>query len=327
MTPQESYALAEHPHCGHSHAGGASDGNARRLALVLGLVASFMLVEVVGGIWSGSLALLADAGHMLSDAGALTLALFALWVARRPPTRSHSFGYQRTEILAALAHGVLLVGIAINIVIEALRRVGTPRPIDGAVMSIVAAAGLLVNVASLAILHGGQRADLNVRGAWLHVLSDTLGSIGAIVAGLLVWTRGWHWADPVASALIACLVLLSAFGLLRDAVRVLMEAAPGHVDVGEVEAAMRTVPGVRSVHDLHVWTISSGLHSLSAHVALHPESAPQSVLTGLRAALRERFALRHVTLQLESPDFCDAEAVVCGVRSAPSGTSTPGDAR
>jgi cobalt-zinc-cadmium efflux system protein len=290
----------------HSHAG---DANSRRLKLVLGLVLVYMLAEVVGGLLTNSLALLADAGHMLSDAGALALSLFAFWIARKPPTAGHTYGFYRTEILAALANGATLVAISIYIFIEAFRRLGAPPEVQGGWMMAIAAGGLLINLSGLAILHGGRDSGLNMRGAWLHVLSDALGSAGALTAGLAIWWFGWNWADPVASLLIGVLVLYSSWGLLRETVSVLMESAPGHIDVDEVRGTISAVPGVTSAHDLHVWTISSGMVALSAHVSTPEQARHAQILTELKRALHDRFGIDHVTIQVEPEDFDNCGSV------------------
>jgi len=276
--------------------------NARRLALTLGLVVLYMAAEVIGGILANSLALLADAGHMLSDAASLGLAIFAMWVARRPRTASHTYGFHRTEILAALANGVALGVIAVFIVHEAWQRFQAPPHVDGPLMIGIATGGLLVNLAGLWILRGGREESLNVRGAWLHVLTDTLGSAQAIVAGALITTLGWYWVDPVASALIALMVVISSWSLLREAVHVLLEGAPAEIDTGDVKSCLLRVDGVVGVHDLHVWTITSGFVALSAHVVITPEM-DRDVLWRLREMLRDRFDIEHTTIQIEaSPD-------------------------
>jgi len=270
-----------------------------RLGVALGLAASFMGVEVVGGLLANSLALLADAGHMLSDAGALGLALFAAWIARRPPSARRTWGYHRAEILAALANGAALVAIAVFIVVEAVRRLGDPPQVRPAVMIPVAALGLGVNLAMLWVLSPGRHASLNVKGAWLHVLTDTLGSVQAIVAGVLIAAFGWRWADPAASIAIAALVVYSGWGVLQEAVAVLMESVPGGVDVDQVRAAMLAVPGVRGVHDLHVWSISTAFVALSAHVEA-AEGEHGAVLERVRGLLASRFGIRHTTIQVET---------------------------
>lgn len=291
-------------HHGHGHAHGAS-ANSRRLALVLGLVVVYMVAEVVGAFITNSLALLADAGHMLSDAGALALSLFAIWIARKPPTPEHTYGFYRTEILAALVNGAALVAVSAYIFIEAFQRLGTPVEVQGGWMMLVATGGLLINLSGLWILHAGRSDNLNMRGAWLHVLSDALGSVGAMTAGALIWVFGWAWADPVASVLIGLLVLYSSWGLLRETVAVLMEGAPGHIDVDEVRAAIAGVDGVVGAHDLHVWTITSGMVALSAHVTVRDPAAHADLLRRLQAVAAARFGIEHVTIQIEPEDFGD----------------------
>lgn len=294
-------------HHGHSH-GHAADANSRRLAIVLVLVLLYMVAEVVGGLLTNSLALLADAGHMLSDAGALALSLFAIWIARRPPTSTHTYGFYRTEILAALVNGATLVAISIYIFAEAIRRIGAPPEVDGGWMMVVAAGGLVINLLGLWILSAGRADSLNVRGAWLHVLTDTLGSVGALTAGALILLYGWTWIDPVASMVIGVLVLYSSWNLLRETVAVLMEGAPGHIDVDEVRDALRRVPGVTSAHDLHVWTITSGMVSLSAHVVTPGDQPVGPLLERIRGMLHDRFGIHHITIQVEPDDYVTCEA-------------------
>jgi cobalt-zinc-cadmium efflux system protein len=261
-----------------------------------------MVAEVVGGLLTNSLALLADAGHMLSDVGALGLSLFAVWVAERPPNPKRTFGYYRAEILAALVNGATLVAISVFIFVEAYRRLWQPPVVLGAAMMGIATGGLVVNVLMLGILHKGRKENLNVRGAWLHVLTDALGSIGAIVAGVLIWLGGWNWVDPLASVLIGCLVVFSSWRLLAESVSVLMESAPRGIDVDQVHQAMRQVPGVRAVPDLHVWTITSGLDALSAHVVAHTGQSHPHLLADLQTILRKQFGLHHLTIQIESEE-------------------------
>jgi cobalt-zinc-cadmium efflux system protein len=258
-----------------------------------------MVAEVVGGLLTNSLALLADAGHMLSDVAALGLSLFAVWVAERPPNPKRTFGYYRAEILAALVNGATLVAISVFIFVEAYRRLWQPPAVQGAAMMSIAVGGLFVNILMLGILHKGREENLNVRGAWLHVLTDALGSIGAIAAGLLIWFRGWNWVDPLASVLIGCLVVFSSWRLLVESVSVLMESAPRGIDVDQVQRAMLQIPGVRAIPDLHVWTITSGLDALSAHVVATNGQAHARLLANLRSVLREQFGIHHVTIQIE----------------------------
>jgi cobalt-zinc-cadmium efflux system protein len=292
----------------HLHAHGTDRGSrrkrdVRRLWITLALTSSYMFAEVAGGLWANSLALLADAAHMLSDAGALALALFAIWIAGRPPTPRRTFGYYRVEILAALAHGAVLAAIAIFVVVAAVDRLRDPAPVHGAGMMLIAAGGLTMNLIGLAVLRGGRKHNLNIRGVWLHVLSDALGSVGVLVSGSLILLFGWYWADPAASLIIACLVLWSAWTLLKEVVAVLMEGAPGHIDVDEVRDAIAGQPGVLEVHDLHVWTITSGMESLSGHVVIGEDVPSQRLLRELQELLRRRFKIDHVTIQVETPDF------------------------
>jgi len=297
-----------HTHA-HSHAQlspppGPRAHEGRRLKIVLGLVVGYMVAEVIGALVTGSLALLADAGHMLSDAAALGLSLFAHWVAKWPPTPLRSYGYHRAEILAALANGASLVGIAVAILVEAAHRLGSTAEVQGAPMLGIAAGGLAVNLLCLWLLRPASGGSLNARGAWLHLLTDALGSVAAVAAGALIWARGWHWADPAASAGIALLVLASAWQLVKEAVAVLMESAPAHLDPRRVRAAIARLPGVAGVHDLHVWTITTGRDSLSAHVVPAPGSSAEDLLGRIRGALAADFGIRHVTIQIE-PVACE----------------------
>lgn len=296
-------------HCCHHAESRRSDQ--RRLTGTLVLVALYMVAEVVGGLLTNSLALLADAGHMLSDAAALGLSLFALWIARRPPTARQTFGYYRAEILAALINGATLVAIAGFIFVEAYGRFWSPPEVKGPLMMAVAVGGLVVNLVSLWLLGHADHDNLNVHGAWLHVLTDALGSVGAIVAGLLIWAADWYWADPVASVLIGLLVIYSAWQLLAEAVAVLMEAAPRGVDVDAVHQTLRELPGVVEIHDLHVWTITSGLESLSAHVVVEDGRPAADLLGAIQDRLHERFGINHVTIQLEPADFEHRPNAVC----------------
>ena len=295
--------MSAHDHAGDDHASHGHDvrgASTKRLAIVLGLISLYTVAELLGGLVANSLALLADAGHMLSDAAALALALVAGWIARRPPTPRQSYGYYRAEILAALVNGATLVAIAIFIFIEAWRRFQAPPAVTGELVIGIAFGGLVINLVALRILNSGKNESLNVRGAWLHVLTDTLGSVGAIIGGVLVWMFGWYWADPAVSVLIALLVIYSSWALLEETVAVLMEGTPGGVDVDGIRNAIVSVPGILSAHDLHVWSITSGMIALSAHVCVSSEASQGEVLTILRALLRERFRIDHVTIEPES---------------------------
>ena len=292
----------------HAHDARAHDR--RRLALVLVLSALYVVAELLGGLFTGSLALLADAGHMLADVGALALALFAFWLAERPAGAARTFGWRRFEILAALANGLVLGLVALGVAFEAVERLSAPRPVLGLLAFAIASGGLAVNLLGMLLLRHGRERSLNLRGAWLHLLGDALGSVAAMTAGLLIWAFDWRVADPLASLAIAGLVLRSAWSLLRETVDVLLEAAPPHLDVDELRAALVAEPGVASVHDLHVWTITSGMVSLSCHVHCTAEADGHTVLVRLQGLLRQRFDVHHATLQIEPAGFEEA-APVC----------------
>lgn len=294
---------------GHSHhhsLRGQSADYKRRLAITLVLAAAYMVAEIVGGLITNSLALLADAGHMFSDVASLALSFFAVWLASQPSPPHRTFGYHRAEILAALANGVTLVAVSIFICVEAYERVWSPPEVEGGLMMIIAVGGLVINLIGLWILNTGRAENLNIRGAWLHVLTDALGSVGAIAAGVLIWAFGWEWADPVASVLIALLVLYSAWSLVKESVGVLMESAPARIDVDEVRTSLMQVQGVIDVHDLHVWTITSGMDAISAHVVTEEGHGDPQLLRQLQNVLATDFQLLHATLQLEPPGFKQA---------------------
>jgi len=308
--------MAAHSHApgadaAHAHGPAQRAGQERRLALVLVLAAAYMGAEIAGGLWTGSLALLADAGHMGADVAALALSLFAAWLARRPAHPGRTYGYLRAEILAALANGSLLVAVAFGVGVEALERLRAPAPVAGGPMLAIAAGGLVVNVIGLVLLREGRDASLNLRGAWLHLLSDALGSAAAIVAGIVVVAFGWLAADPLASLAIAALVVRAAWSLLRETVAVLMEGAPAHIDVDRVRDAIRAVPGVASVHDLHVWTIASGLVALSCHVRAEDGAGQAELLRSVQGHLRAQFGIAHTTVQIEPCDFEEPDAEIC----------------
>ena len=287
----------------HDHAGSATR---RRLALALSIAAVYLVAEVIGGLWTGSLALLADAGHMASDVASLSLALFASWVAARPPDDRWTYGRSRAEILAALAQGVALVAVSLLIALEGVKRLQAPAPVMGGGMLAIASGGLVANLLALWILGGSQRESLNVRGAWLHVMSDTLGSVGAMLAGFLVWQFGWTWADPAASLAIAALVLGSAWHLVREAVDVLMEAAPRAVDLESVRRDLRELAGVSSVHDLHVWTLGQGSVALSCHLVVARIERSEELLTDAYSRLGSRHGIDHATIQIEPQSLAGA---------------------
>jgi cobalt-zinc-cadmium efflux system protein len=309
----------EHRHDGsarHSHSHHRAARSRRRLSIVLVLTAVYMLAETVGGWLTGSLALLADAGHMLADVAALALALIAMWFSSRPATQSKTFGYYRLEILAALINGVALIAISLLIFYEAYQRWGNPPVVKSGLMMMVAAGGLFINIICAWILHGTHEDDLNMRAAWLHVMGDALGSVGAILAGVLMSVYGWYAADPLFSCLIGLLIIKSSLHLIRESTNVLLESTPSHINFAAVEEAILQTDGVEDVHDLHVWTITSGREALSAHV-IHVETISQAeLLKELRVKLSERFGLDHLTIQMETPDFEDETFHFCHAATA-----------
>lgn len=283
---------------GGSMVAGQRDGISRRLSWVLGFTVLFMVAEVVGGILSGSLALLADAGHMFSDSAALILSLVAVRLAQRPPTERRTFGLVRFEVLAALVNGATLLAVSVFIVIEAVRRFQSPVEIDGVVMLSVAAMGFVVNLVGVSVLHGHSHDNLNMRGAYLHVLGDLLGSVGAIGAAVVVLATGWAPADPLISIVIALLILFSAWNLVKESTEVLLESAPGHIDVGKVIGDLGSIEGLFEVHDVHVWTLTSGFVALSGHGIVEDPAQHTRVLEEVRARAAEA-GIEHVTFQLE----------------------------
>lgn len=290
-----SYPHADHDH-GNEHGRGA---DRRSLAAVFVLTTVFMVAEVVGGLVTGSLALLADAGHMISDAFSLGVALFAVWLAERPATSNRSFGYKRAEILAALFNGVTLVAISVWIFIEAYRRLWEPPEILGGWMLAVAALGLVVNVAAAFILSRSGGESLNLQGVLRHVVADVLGSVGAIAAALVILTTGWRYADPAISALIGLLVLASSWKLLRDSSNILLEGTPPGIDASEVGRSMASLEGIEEIHDLHIWTITSGFPALSAHVLVSREENCHARRRDLEELLAREYGIEHTTLQVD----------------------------
>jgi cobalt-zinc-cadmium efflux system protein len=282
----------------------------RPLKIVLVLTGTFMVVEAVGGWLANSLALLADAGHMLTDVAATSLALFAAWIARRPATPARTFGYLRMEILAALVNGAVLFVLAGLIVWDAARRIAAPPAVEPRILFGVAAAGLVVNVIAARLLHAGHRHSLNVRGAYLHVLGDLLGSVGALAAGVIILATGWTVADPLISIGIALLILVGAWRLIRESVDVLLEATPRHIALGEVRRRLSSIPGVADVHDLHVWTLTSGVVAMSGHAVVADPGNTQRVLATAQDRLAE-LGIHHVTMQLEQGEGVCGEAEAC----------------
>lgn len=279
--------------------------NRRSLWIVFGLTFTYFLVEVVGGLLTNSLALLADAAHMLTDVGGLGLALFAAWMSAKPATPQRTYGYYRVEILAALANAVVLFLMAFFILFEAYRRFREPPEVASLPMMAVAAVGLVVNLVGIGILRKASGESLNMKGAYLEVVSDLLGSVGVLAAGVVMLTTGWWYADPIFGVGIGLFILPRTWGLMKQAVNVLLEATPAHINLAEVEKAMRGVEGVASVHDLHVWTITSGIDALSAHVVLAEGVEPlvaEAVVERAAAAVKEKFGIGHTTIQVERAD-------------------------
>jgi cobalt-zinc-cadmium efflux system protein len=296
-----------HPHVhtgGHSHTAGATQRGLRGALIVTAL---FLGVEVVGGILSNSLALLADAGHMLTDVGALALSLFVAWFSRQPSTPEKSYGYLRWEVLAAFINGGTLLLICAWIVWEAVTRIRTPEEVATGLMLTVAAAGLAVNAAAAWMLRPSVVSGLNARGAYLHVLGDLLGSVATVAAALVIRVTGWLVVDPIASIVMAALVVRGAWRLVRESVDVLLESTPAHIPLGAVRAQLESIPGVESVHDLHVWTVTSGVIAMSAHAIVRQPERQQHVLEHVLDAMR-LFGIEHVTVQLERQEMFEREA-------------------
>jgi len=291
---------ADAPHPAHGDDARSTAG----LKLALWLTIAFFFAEVVGGWLANSLALLADAGHMLTDVGALGLTLFVAWFSRQPGSASKTFGYLRWEILAAFLNGSVLLLVSAGIVWEAIGRLRHPEPLESGLMIVVAVGGLVVNVVAARLLHAGSTQSLNMRGAYLHVLSDLLGSVAAIIAGLAVRYKGWIIADPVASIVMTALIVRGAWQLVRESVDVLLEAVPPHISLEQVREAIAAVPGVCSVHDLHVWTVTSGMVAMSVHVVVPAPAQHQDALEQIHAAMA-RFGIGHPTVQIEGQELAD----------------------
>lgn len=280
-----------------------------RLRVILALTGGFLIVEFVGGLLSNSLALLSDAGHMLSDVTALTLALLALQQMRRPPDARRSYGYRRLEIVSALANGALLFAVAITVAIEGIKRLSDPPEVKGDLMLVIAAIGLLINLIGIGLLHKGSHSSLGVRGAFLHIVGDALGSIGAIVAAIIIRATGWMMVDSLVSFGIAALILLSAGHLIRESVHILMEGVPRHISLPEVEKSLLKVDGVAGVHDLHVWRIGSDFDTLTVHLVAVDMADWQKVRESARAMVSEKYRINHCTIEVEE---AGAEADQCG---------------
>jgi len=300
------HAHHDHAHHGHAHHAPAGHDGERRVFWVLLLTAAFMAIEAVGGWLAGSLALIADAGHMLSDAAALALAWVAFRVARRPHDEKRSYGYHRFQILAAFVNGLVLFAIAAWILVEAVGRLRAPVPVLAGPMLAIAVAGLAVNVVSFLVLRAGDRRNLNVSAALLHVLGDLLGSVGAIVAAIVILATGWTPIDPILSVFVSLLILRGAWDVTRRAGHVLMEGAPEGFDDQTLKADLRaTVPGVLDVHHVHAWMLTSERPMVTLHVQLTPAADHAVALAAIKLRLKERFGIAHSTVQIESAECVD----------------------
>jgi len=273
------------------------------------MTATYMVVEVIGGILTGSLALIADAGHMATDVAGVSMALIAIWFAKRPATDHKSYGFYRLEIVAAIANGILLFGVAAYILYEAYRRFIEPPEVLGLPMFAVATVGLLINLISARLLFAGQKSSLNLRGAFYEVVGDLLGSVAVIVAGIVIALTGWNVVDPIASVVIGLFILPRTWTLVRDAVDVLLEATPKGIDMAEVRRHITETEGVTDAHDLHAWTITSGMNVLSAHIVLAEGARNEEVLDRLCGCLSNDFDIEHSTFQLEPFDRRAVEKV------------------
>lgn len=318
-----------HDHAGHSHAHGhfhaeadanagesGSSGNERRVLWAAAITGGFTILEVVGGLIAGSLALIADAGHMLTDSGGLLLAWAAFRIARRPADRRRTYGFERVEVLAAFGNGLFLLGLSAVILIEAFRRLAEPVPVEWLPMLVIAAGGLLANIAAFVILHGADRGNLNIRGAVLHVIGDLLGSVAAIGAALIIMATGWTPADPILSVLVTVLIVVSAWRLIRDSSHILLEGAPTGISTAEIEADLpETVAGVESIHHVHAWSISQQRPMVTLHACLGEGVDAAETTLRIKQRLMDRFAIAHATVEVER-GVCADEAIAPG----PAGT-------
>jgi cobalt-zinc-cadmium efflux system protein len=293
---------------GHVHGADATAGSTgtaggrhrRSLIAALALTSTYLVAEVVGALLTNSLALLADAAHMLTDVGGLALALFAIWFASRPVSAERTFGYLRAEIVAALTNSVVLLLMSGYILYEAWGRLFAAPDVDGVPVLVVAGVGLVVNLVSMRLLAAGAGESLNLKGAYLEVLADMLGSVGVLVSAVIILTTGWHVADPIVGALIGLFIVPRTWGLLSEAVNILMEASPASVDVAQIETELRALPHVQDVHDLHVWTVTSGVHSLTGHLVVGDGVDEQAVLVSARNLINRLAGIDHCTLQVET---------------------------
>lgn len=296
----------DHSHSGHNH---RHNANKKALTISFFLIAGFMFVEFIGGYLTNSLALISDAGHMLSDAVALGLSLSALIFGARAATPSKTYGYKRFEILAALLNGIVLVLLAIFIFKEAIERLSAPPHVIGGGMVTISIIGLLINIVVAWILHskGSTEENLNVRSAFLHVIGDLLGSVGAIVAAILIILFGWYIADPIASMIVSVLVLYSGWNVLKESVNILMEAKPANIDFEEVTRLLKSIDGVEDIHDLHIWMITSDFTVMTVHLHVRAKSDRDQILEQAKRSILEEYGIKHVTIQIEGRELCPYE--------------------
>ncbi len=291
----------------HGHIQSAAGRNKKSLAIVFGLTSFYLIVEIIGGFWTGSLALLADAGHMLTDVAGVGLALLAIWFAEKPASPERTYGYYRVEILAALTNAVVLILISLYILYEAYERFKNPPEVQSGTMLGVAAIGLVINIIGMYILRAGSKESLNMKGAYFEVLSDMLTSIGVIIAGIIMLTTGWYYADPIISAGIGLFILPRTWALLKDAVGVLLEGTPSDVNLAHLRESLMKIEGVAEIHDLHVWTLTSGVNAMSVHAVLKDGAEHDDVLARVHEHCTEEFKISHVTVQTERGDFATHE--------------------
>jgi cobalt-zinc-cadmium efflux system protein len=297
---------AHHGHAHHDHGPGGGADQTRRLRIALAITTVLLGAEFAGGLLANSLALLADAGHLLTDVAALGLSLFVAWMSRRPETPRRTYGYHRLEILAAFVNGATLLLISALIIWEAIARLRHPEPVRSGLMLAVAVLGLLANLASARVLHPASHDSMNVRGAYLHILGDLLGFIGTIAAAVIIRATGWLPADTIASIVVTALIVIGAWRLVRDSVDVLLESTPAHISLGAVRQQLEAIPGVESVHDLHIWTVTSGVIAMSAHAIVRQPERHQHVLEHVHDAM-VLFGIQHVTVQLERREMYERE--------------------
>jgi len=291
----------------HGHIQSAGSRNKKSLTIVFGLTLFYLIVEIVGGLWTGSLALLADAGHMLTDVAGVGLALLAIRFAEKPASPERTFGFYRVEILAALTNAVVLILISLYILYEAYERFRNPPEVQSATMIGVAVVGLIVNLIGVYILRSGSGESLNMKGAYFEVLSDMLTSIGVIIAGIIMLTTGWYYADPLISAGIGLFILPRTWALLKDAVGVLIEGTPADVEIDKLRETLEKIEGVAGIHDLHVWSLTSGVNAMSVHAVLKNDDEHDEVMQRVHALCTKEFKIAHVTVQTECAGFADHE--------------------